>query len=106
MAKSRRHIDLPAVEHDPTPGDDSGAHVQSLELEARLKAFGLKLTTHTEARSPAGVAVAVLLITIAGIACALAMHVVGVRGPVASAGLLLPAAVHGLILLAGRAIRR
>jgi hypothetical protein len=106
MAKSPRRTNLSAEKGDPTPRGDPVVHVQSFEVEARLKAFVLKLTTHTEARSPAGVAVAVLLVTIAGIACALAMHVVGVPGPTASAGLLLPAAMYGLMVLAGRAIRR
>jgi hypothetical protein len=106
MAEPPRRTDLSVEEGDPTPRGDPVVQLQSFEVEARWKAFVLKLTTHTEARSPAGIAVAVLLVTIAGVACALVMHVVGVPGPTASVGLLLPAAVYGLIVLAGRAIRR
>jgi hypothetical protein len=106
MAKPPKHTDLSAEEGDPTPRGDPVVHLQSFEVEARLKAFALKLTTRTEARSPAGIAVAVLLVTIAGIACVMVMHVVGVPGAAASAGLLLPTAVYGLIVLVGRAIRR
>jgi hypothetical protein len=105
MAELPRHTNLSAEEGDPTPRGDPVVN-QSFEVEARLKAFALKLTTHTESRSPAGIAVAVLLVTIAGIACVLVMHVVGVAGAAASAGLLLPAIVYGLIVLAGRVIRR
>jgi len=104
MAEPPRQTDL--SDEDPTARADPVPSREKFTVEIGWKAFVLKLTTHTEPQSPTGVAVAASLVTIAGIGCALAVHAMGVSGPAASAGLLLPAIMYGLIVLAVRAIRR
>lgn len=104
MSKPPKHTDLSTTEGDPTPRGDP--IVQRFEVEARLKALAIRLKARTGERSPTGIAVAVSLLMIAGIACALVAHAIGVPGWVALLGLTLPVAVYRLILHGSRGTTR
>ncbi|MGH3280305.1 MAG: hypothetical protein ACRDNW_14370 [Trebonia sp.] len=104
MTKPPRHTDLAATEGAPTPRGDPT--VQCFEAEARLKALALRFKTRTGEWSPTGVAVAVLLLTVSGVACAIAVHAVGAPEWTEPVALLLPVAVYWLIMRGGRGTTR